>query len=407
MKASETSFQPIMEGTKQYVVPLFQRAYSWERKEWDVLWDDLVYLCEHGQPKTHFIGSVVTMPLDPAPEGVARFLLIDGQQRLTTLFVLLAVLRDSAAANGQTEVADEINQTMLVNPFKKGLDHFKLLPTQVDRAAFQGVIVRDSPDPQSLVVRCYQYFERKLRQGGVTIAALKDSVVGRLSVVSIKLDGDDNPHLVFESLNWKGRPLTQADLIRNYFFMRIPAADQEEMHAKHWVPMQQSLGDNLTEFIRHYLMRSGAVVKQSDVYFTLKARTEKGDALAALQDLAIFAGYYHRLVAPEHEPNVAIRAAMLRLNHLEVTTAYPFLLDCYHDYSRGKLSAGDLLGILQTIENYIVRRFVCNVPTNQLNKIFPVLYSQAQLQAATGFVTGVRRAMQRAGIRKTPIFDSD
>ena len=127
MKANETSFQPIMEGTKQYVIPLFQRAYSWEKKEWDVLWDDLVYLCEHGQPKTHFIGSVVTMPLDPAPEGVARFLLIDGQQRLTTLFVLLAVLRDSAAANGQTDVADEINQTMLVNPFKRGLDHFKLL----------------------------------------------------------------------------------------------------------------------------------------------------------------------------------------------------------------------------------------------------------------------------------------
>ena len=140
MKASETKFQPIIEGTKQYVVPLFQRPYSWEKKEWDVLWEDLVWLCENEEPTSHFIGSIVTMPTVSVPEVVSKFLLIDGQQRLTTIFVLLALLRDVAKSKGGDDLAQEIEQTMLVNPFKKGGDYFKLLPTQIDRDAFKALV---------------------------------------------------------------------------------------------------------------------------------------------------------------------------------------------------------------------------------------------------------------------------
>ena len=196
MKASETTFQPMIEGAKQYIVPLFQRPYTWKRHNWDVLWEDLVYLNENKQPKSHFIGSIVTMPVDPVPQGVARFLPIDGQQRLTTIFILLALLRDTAKADGQVMLAEEIDQTMLVNPYKKGADHFKLMPTQWDRAPLQGLIIKDSPDPGSPLVQCYQFYERKLRQSDApTIPALKDVIMNRLSVVSIVLDVADNPYL--------------------------------------------------------------------------------------------------------------------------------------------------------------------------------------------------------------------
>lgn len=399
MKASETKFQPIIEGTKQYVVPLFQRAYSWDKKEWEMLWEDLVYLCENNDPKSHFIGSIVTMPTTSVPEGVTKFLLIDGQQRLTTVFILLALLRDLAKNNGEPELSDEISQTMLVNPFKKGSDYFKLLPTQVDRTSFQNLI-QSEPDGVTQLTRCYQFFERKLKQEGVEVQAINSVITNRLSVVSIVLDLDDNPHLVFESLNAKGRPLTQADLIRNYFFMRIHVDEQEKIHTKYWEPMQTALGDNLTECMRHYLMRNGSFVKQSDVYFTLKDRVGQSDALTALKDIVVFAKYYQKLLAPENEPNLEIRTALSRLNRLEVTTAYPFLLNCYHDYAQGRLSVDDFLKILQVIENFVVRRFVCNIPTNQLNKVFPPLYEQAHLKSLPNFVDSVCSVLQTRGCPK-------
>lgn len=399
MKASETKFQPIIEGTKQYVVPLFQRAYSWDQKEWKVLWDDLIYLSENNEPKSHFIGSIVTMPTTSVPEGVSKFLLIDGQQRLTTVFILLTLLRDIARNNGEQELSDEINQTMLVNPFKKDVDYFKLLPTQVDRIYFKNLI-RSKVNGTNQLSKCYQFFERKLKQGKVEIQALNNVITNRLSVVSIVLDADDNPHLVFESLNAKGRPLTQADLIRNYFFMRFHVSEQERIHSEYWEPMQTTLGDNLTEFIRHYLMRNGAFVKKSDVYFILKERVEQGDALTSLKDIANFAEYYQKLLSPENEPCVQIRNALLRLNRLEVTTAYPFLLNCYHDYIQGKLTIGDFVRVLQIIENFIVRRFVCNVPTNQLNKIFPTLYEQVSLKNLSDFVGSVSSTLQSRGYPK-------
>jgi uncharacterized protein with ParB-like and HNH nuclease domain len=404
MKASETKFQPIIEGTKQYVVPLFQRPYSWEKKEWDVLWEDLVWLCENEEPANHFIGSIVTMPTVSVPEGVAKFLLIDGQQRLTTIFVLLALLRDVAKSKGEDDLAQEIEQTMLVNPFKKGGDYFKLLPTQIDRDAFKKLVQTTETNIDGRILQCYQFFERKLKQANVNVAALNKVVSTRLSVVSIVLDHDDNPHLVFESLNAKGRPLTQSDLIRNYFFMRIHVDEQEATHSKYWEPMQIALGENLTECIRHYLMRTGSIIKQGDVYFTLKDRVGQSDALNALKDIATFAGYYKNFITPESEPDTQLRNALARLKRLEVTTAYPFLLNCYHDYAQGQISADDLLGILQTIENYVIRRFICNVPTSQLNKIFPLLYHQAQLKTPLGLADGVRSVLQSRGYPKDAEF---
>ena len=133
MQAKETKLRDIIEGTKQYVVPLFQRTYSWTTKEWDVLWNDLIELSEMENPRTHFIGSIVSMPTVSVPEGVAKYLLIDGQQRLTTIFILLTLLRNKARESQNQGFAEEINNTLLVNPYKKEHDYFKLMPTQVNR----------------------------------------------------------------------------------------------------------------------------------------------------------------------------------------------------------------------------------------------------------------------------------
>lgn len=400
MKASETKLQPMLEGTKQYIVPLFQRSYDWNKKEWEVLWSDIIELCEMDNPRTHFIGSIVTMPTISVPEGVTKYLLIDGQQRLTTIFVLLSLLRDNAKQTGQQKLAEEINNTILVNPYKEDSDYFKLQPTQVDRIPFQKLIQSESSYNQNNITNAYKFFERKFRQSNLNIQTIKKVIVSNLSVVSIVLDMDDNPHLVFESLNAKGRPLTQSDLIRNYFIMKIHINEQEKIYSQYWKPMQNNLGESLTEFIRHYLMKNGRQVKQSDVYFSLKDIINKDKALECLKDLTIFAKYYQKLLYPEYEENINIRRALNRLSRIEVTTAYPFLLNCYDDYSQGKITTDEFVNILKILENFMIRRFVCNVPTNQLNKIFPPLYSQVQSKNLGNFVDSMKSILQNKGYPK-------
>jgi uncharacterized protein with ParB-like and HNH nuclease domain len=260
MQAKETKLKDIIEGTKQYVIPLFQRTYSWTKKEWEILWKDLIELCETENRRTHFIGSIVNMPTVSVPEGVTKFLLIDGQQRLTTIFIILTLLRNKARENQKEKLAEEINNTLLVNQYKEGNDYFKLMPTQIDRESYKNIINGKSNETENQITIAYSFFDKKLKQINVEHDKLKDIITTYLSVVSIVLDVDDNPYLVFESLNAKGKPLTQADLIRNYFFMRIHIDMQDEVYNSYWQPMENRLKDNLTEYIRHFLMMDGNII---------------------------------------------------------------------------------------------------------------------------------------------------
>ncbi|MDR3109152.1 MAG: DUF262 domain-containing HNH endonuclease family protein [Planctomycetaceae bacterium] len=405
MQAKETKLQDIIEGTKQYVIPLFQRTYSWTNKEWEVLWKDLVELCEMDNPRTHFIGSIVNMPTISVPEGVAKYLLIDGQQRLTTIFVFLVLLRNKAKEKGNTRFADEINNTLLVNQYKDGIDYFKLMPTQIDRQAFENLINEKDTETESQIIKSYQFFEKKLKQTNLEPDKLKKIITNYFSVVSIVLDADDNPYLVFESLNAKGRPLTQADLIRNYFFMRIHVDEQEQIYKDLWLPMQTALGDNLTEYIRHFLMRNGGTVKQTDVYYALKESITAANAIERLTELQKFAIFYQRLLKPESEPDKQLKKHFIRLNRIEVTTAYPLLLNFYNDYNGGSISKDEFVTILQILENYLIRRFICNVPTNQLNKIFPTIYPQITSKHSGNVVEGFKVILQSKGYPKDSEFE--
>ncbi|QGQ97556.1 DUF262 domain-containing protein [Paenibacillus psychroresistens] len=406
MKASETKLQQIFEGIKQYVVPLFQRQYSWDIKQWGKLWDDLIELSNTDNPRDHFIGSIVTMPTSSVPEGVAKYVLIDGQQRLTTIFILLVLIRDKLVQINEKLEAEELNNTLIVNQYKKGTDHFKLLPTQIDRISFEKLIKEDESQLISnsdQITKAYEFFERKFKRSNIDVQVLKKTITNNLSIVSIVLDSDDNPYLVFESLNATGRPLTQSDLIRNYFFMQIHTDDHEKVFELYWKPMQYKLGDNLTEFIRHYLMKDGLMIGQNDVYLTLKEKVNKLSAINNLKEIATFAKYYEKLLLPNTEEHHGVRNALKSISRLESTTVFPFILKCYHDFANKEVTSIEFIEILNIIENFLIRRFVCNYPSDRLKNIFPSLYSQVTSQNI-GFITGLKRVLQTKGYPKDADF---
>lgn len=409
MQASETKLQDIIQCTKQYVVPLFQRAYSWKKSEWQVLWDDIAELCSLDNPRPHFMGSIVTIPTASRPEGVNKFLLIDGQQRLTTSFILLCALRDKAKQSRNKQLGEEIHQTILVNPYENGLDYYKLMPTQLDRTAFHRIINNESPIENNVISECYLFFERKIRNSKLEFEKIKRVICNNLSVVSVVLSNEDNAYLVFENLNAKGRPLTEADLIRNYFFMRIDVETQEEVYKKYWSPMEDMLGEYLTEFVRHYLTKSGKEIKQNQIYFEIKDLISKGegDAISHLKDLYIFANYYAKLLNPEREEKESIRKYLHRINRLKTFTVYPFLLNCYDELSQDRISEEDFVAILKIIENFILRRFICNVPTRGLNRVFALLYSQVSKNsnlAADSFLVRLKSDLQSRNYPKDEEF---
>jgi uncharacterized protein with ParB-like and HNH nuclease domain len=276
MKATESKLQKLIEGTNQYLVPLFQRPYTWTNKEWDQLWTDINDLGQSTEGE-HFIGPIVTAPAKSVPEGVAKYLLIDGQQRPTTLFILLVAMRDHANALKMPTLGPEIDNTLLKNAYKQGNDYFKLLPTQADRASFVSLIQNEETKSDTSIGKCYRWFARKVKAfDAAALELCKSVVVSRLILVSVVLDESDNPHVVFESLNSKGRDLTQADLIRNYFLMRVHVNDQERVFQELWLPIQERLGEGATEFIRHFLMLSGTWVRKDSVYWNLKKEADQG-----------------------------------------------------------------------------------------------------------------------------------
>ncbi|MGE6897077.1 DUF262 domain-containing protein [Priestia flexa] len=402
MKASETNLQEIIEGTKQYIIPMFQRTYSWGDKQWKQLWEDITDLIEDTQSISHFIGSIVSIPINANTHGVQQFLVIDGQQRMTTLLILLAATRDAAEKLGEQNLADEIHHTLLINSFKSGEEKYKFLPTQVDKEHFKKLINKESVADieDSLIVKAYQFFIKTIQEESMDLAILKATITADLSIVSIVLSPDDNPYLVFESLNAKGQPLTQADLIRNYLFMRIPAGDQEDYYLRYWLPMQEDLGENLTEFIRHFLLGVNINVKKNDVYLKFKEKVDNQDVKDFLKMIASFAGYYARLLYPTLEDNNNIRNLLTRINDFEAKTAYPFLLYIYGDYKKGKYDEQQFYRILTIVENYLIRRFVCNVDSKSLNKIFASAYNQISTHEAEESIFELTGYLQNRGYPK-------
>jgi uncharacterized protein with ParB-like and HNH nuclease domain len=400
MKASETKLNSMIEGTKQYVVPLFQRPYSWGSHEWNELLHDLMSMNDVPDTQDHFMGSIVTMPTMSVPEGVSKYLLIDGQQRMTTLFILLILIRDLAKQQGQSDLDGEIQNTLLTNQYKRGMDKYKLLPTQVDRDSFFALVDGKSLNDESGIAQCYQFFAKKWRttlSSSNSINALYQVISRKLSLVSIVLERDDNPYLVFESLNAKGKPLSQADLIRNYFFMRIHQDQQDEIYKKYWLPMFQDLGDSMTEFVRHFLMRDGRFVRESDVYDTIKVGVNEKNTLQYLEELRKNASWYNCILNPDKEQDIDIRVRLARIIRLEATIIYPFLLTCYGEYAAGSISKSTFTSVLDIIENFFIRRYLCNYRRDGLNRELPMLYRHIRDTYHGDYIKGLPALLLRRG----------
>jgi uncharacterized protein with ParB-like and HNH nuclease domain len=382
MEASPAKFIQYFNGEKQNVIPLFQRPYSWKHDNWQTLWDDVMIQYDLGDDSTHFMGAIVSVPARSVPVGVNKYLIIDGQQRLTTLSLLLCALRDIVEGKS----ADRIQEVYLTNRFREPEDTLKLVPTQADRDRYRAIVLQQQiPDDRSLMAGAYIFFKNQLARGidnnGDQIDPDKVliTVEHSLQAVMINLGDADDPYLIFESLNFKGQPLTQADLVRNYLLMRFrhsisAGGEQERIYAKCWQPMENRLGDSLTEFLRHYAMREGDNIYQGGIYAAMKKQLGKVESTKLVEEeisrMSNFSEIYAKLLRPELESNSIIRKRLENIRELYVTTAYPLMLRLFDASANGCIDDTVLEKCLGLIESFVVRRAVCGVPTNALNKLF-------------------------------------
>ncbi len=397
MQVAEVNFNGVISpaGT-QFVIPNWQRLYSWEEKEWNDLWEDLVNLYEkvsQGQSVEHFLGPIVVKTLEEKVGEITKRMVIDGQQRLTTLLVVCAILRNMAMEAKNEKLAKEIEGTILFNEYaKKPEDRPKLRVTEADRKALSSIIDGESDsklDPGSQLSRAYWFFKHRLQadQEKYSIEGLLD-LIRKLKIVTINLGEQDNPNRIFETLNFRGKELGQVDLIRNYFMMGLGGGSMaDKAYQSLWYPMQEGLGsntveriDNLEDFLRHYaVMNKQSFVRADRVYAEIRERLKyAGDQemFSELETITEYAGYYARLLFPNYrEASPRIRTGIERLNSLDVGITYPFLLKVYRCYESHLISEQDVCDILTTIESYFIRRSVQGLPTNSLNRLFASLCS--------------------------------
>lgn len=384
MRAAETRLGAVLEGPGQYVVPHFQRAYSWRRREWATLWTDILELYELGTTQTHFMGSIVLLR-ESQPGCSETKLLIDGQQRLVTLSLFLAALRD-LARESEPALAERVDATYLLAGAAADHPEPRVVCSYQDQGAFASIVEHRDERPLSPVVDAYAEFMVDLSArlaNGLSLARLADVVLTQLAFVAITLDAEDNPYRVFESLNAKGMPLTQGDLLRNYFFMRLPADEHDEWFRSVWQPMQTRLGDALDSFMHHYLAKDGEDVRAEEVYQSWRKRLAPLDVAgvkAVLRDLAVWAAEYDRLLHLGREPHGELRQRLEWLSAWSTTLReplVPFLLLVSADHRRGKLSESDAAAVLQAAQSILARRLFTSASGSDENRLLVELYTQA------------------------------
>lgn len=382
MKSDVVNLRQLLEGGKQYIVPQFQRNYTWKQNNWKALWDDLISLTGEGEKeRRHFLGPVITLPTEPDPAGLSKFLLIDGQQRITTLCVLLNAIRSHARLNAP-DLDEELLEEFLINKRKPGLEHYKLLSGTYDLVTYVQIINLEVPkDRNNKLSSAFDFFKNKLSKTQKDLKTIKDALLGRMTLISIVLDKNDNPYEVFESINSKGLSLTEAELIKNYLLMQVNSSDQHErVFAQYWNPMEESLGDKLTEFIRHFEMRKSKVVKNKEVYHNVRLSLKERDAVEHMEymkELHRFSGYYERFLDPEKEANRYVRKFLDPIRKFDNTVVYPYFMNLFEHNHQGHIDDVQLIKCLQIVENLLVRRLLINDGNQGLNKEMPRLHDQA------------------------------
>jgi uncharacterized protein with ParB-like and HNH nuclease domain/predicted transport protein len=387
MKATAIAFVRFLKDPKQFVIPIYQRTYSWTQDQCQQLWEDIMRTGGDDRIPGHFIGSIVY--IDQGLFQVAalpQLLVIDGQQRLTTLSLLIAALGKVIEEKGlDVDVTrKKLNNYYLFNAEEDGELRHKLILTQSDKDMLLRVVEeRELPASSSnLIKRNYDFFLQQLRKNPADLAQVYAGI-SKLMIVDIALDREqDNPQLIFESLNSTGLRLSQADLIRNYILMGLERAEQTELYKNYWFPMEQSFGhaeyaSYFDRFMRDYLtIKTGSIPNIGDVYAVFKHYSVGADSTAELvAEIYRYSKHYVKL-AFLRDPDREINRAIADINTLKVDVAYPFLLDAYDDYTNGTIDRDVFLSILRLVESYVFRRLICGIPTNSLNKTFANLYKE-------------------------------
>ena len=379
MKASEIGFLEFLRQADQLTVPIYQRTYSWTDRQLEQLWKDISVAAGSGDG--HFVGSIVYILGEGEIGRVNQAQVIDGQQRLTTISLLLIALsRRLEGLDGSAEMtAQRVRSRYLLNRDEEGEDRFKLLLGKTDKETLIRLIEGyDAPQTASLrVLGALSFFTAALER---TVLSADQVFAGleRLSMVGISLDRRyDNPQLIFDSLNSTGLDLSEADRIRNFVLMDLPFKEQRAIYEASWYPMEQLFGhadgsEAFDRFVRDYLtLKTGQIPKIDQVYEAFKAYTSTNETTRSelVADIYRFAKLWGRL-AFEREPSPDLRAAIVDVNRLRVDVAYPFLLDVLDDAEKGKLGHEDVVRVFRTVESYVFRRAICAIPTNTLNKTF-------------------------------------
>lgn len=370
-----------MKSDAQFVIPLYQRTYSWTAAQCQRMWDDIVTAGSQDDNVGHFIGSVVYLSDAGPTTRLDKLVVIDGQQRLTTLTLILLAMRDHIAATGNQSIVtvDQITDHYLMNRYEKGSERYKLLLTQSDRETLRSLVDR-SPLPtvaSKRIVDNHTYFAECLKIPDVNLDVVYHGLL-KLMVVDVALDPQaDNPQLIFESLNSTGLALTQADLIRNYVLMAQSAQEQEQLYLDYWSKMEERFGQtnyatHFDGFMRYYLtLKLGRLPRISDVYAEFKTydRQSRLSVREIVADVHRYSGYY-ATIALRGGHDKDIQARLDDINELKIDTAYPLLLEMFDDHARGTVTRDDVLAVLDLIASYVLRRAICGIPTNTLNQTF-------------------------------------
>ena len=386
MQAKEANFLKFLNKSDQLEIPIYQRTYSWTRPECQQLWNDVVRAADDAV-EGHFVGSIVYIDTGIYHvTGGNPVEVIDGQQRLTTISLLLLALARTAEGNGAaTEVnarkliKDYLLQDEDVQPGEAG--RYKLLLTKGDRDTFMRLVDdrEVSPSEAPRLIDTYNLFVDQLQRTTLSLEQIL-SGLSKLLMVDISLDKNhDNPQLIFESLNSTGLDLSQADLIRNYVLMGLPPELQREIYLNSWYPLEQLFPaeqqDLFDRFMRDYLtMKSGQIPKIDRVYESFKTLAQTSDQGNAelVADVYRHAKNWVKL-AFDRATDKQLHDAIADVNQIKVDVAYPFLLEVLADHEEGAISDAELLQVARLVESYVFRRVLAGVPPNILNKTFAAL----------------------------------
>ncbi|WRD99617.1 DUF262 and DUF1524 domain-containing protein [Helicobacter pylori] len=381
MKADATTLLGFFEEnqTNQFVIPIYQRLYSWEKEQCEQLWDDIIEIGGNDKMNGHFIGSILYVRDDNTHSS--PLLIIDGQQRLTTITLLFIALRNHLSE--EVEILEKFShkkiESYLINSDKDGDKKFRLILSESDKDTLLSLIDKDRrkpSEPSLKIVENFKLFEKWISENTDKLETIFKGLE-KLMIVWIALEkGKDDPQLIFESMNSKGIELTQADLIRNYIIMETEVEKQEDFYNQYWRAMEEDFKQNETlfnQFVRHYLtIKTREIPNINKVYEAFKDYQQKEgiEIEDLLKDLQKYCGYFCQ-IAFKKEADKGLNKALGFLVDLEMDVIYPLLLELYSDYIDGVLSKQDFIPIIALTESYICRRTVCGFGLNGLNKIFP------------------------------------